>query len=630
MHNRRSATILAACLWLATLPWLVSANPWLLVPQSLACGLLVWVAWRPSSVRGNEKSDDARDVSISGSLRSCAPATRVVVPLRSSPQRHTSLRPRILVSPNAASPTATQPEERPRDIVATIIENVPHRVFWKDRDSVYLGCNKRFADDAGLASPDDIVGLTDFDLSWSREESEFFRAKDRETMDNCVTLLDIEEPQHRADGGTATLLTSKVPLIDADGEVYGILGIYTDITKRKEMELELVEARRVAEEASAAKSTFVANTSHEIRTPLNGVLGMLDLALDGPLDAGVRDLLVTARRSAEATVTLLNDVVDISKVEDGKVEITLDDVDGSAMASELVQLFAPLVKHHAVRVTHHIASDVPRAFRSDPVRLRQCLVNLLHNAVKFTESGEIALTLSVEEPSTLVFTVRDTGIGIPPDQLAGVFDAYEQAHGARSAAIGAGLGLSITKRLTTLMGGTLTASSAVGVGTTFRLSLPLVAAETPIPVATDKRRTTLVTKPTVPALTGRILIVDDNDMNLKVARSFCAATGVDVDTLNSASDAIDTLVDHAYDLILTDLLMPGLDGFALMRHVRSRGLTIPMVSLSASADAATMSEAKAAGADACLIKPINREKLYDVLERFLRQPVRVAEQKRPA
>ena len=209
---------------------------------------------------------------------------------------------------------------RSRQMLQSILDNIPQRVFWKDRNLTFLGCNRAFAMDAGLHDPAEITGKNDFDLAW-KESAESYRADDMRVMERESAKLNFDEPQHRPDGSAWWLRTNKMPLRDREGKVIGVVGTYEDITERKRWERKLQAAKEAAEAASRAKSEFLANMSHEIRTPMNGIIGMTELALDTPLNSEQRDYLMMVKDSADSLLTLINDVLDFSKIEAGKLAL---------------------------------------------------------------------------------------------------------------------------------------------------------------------------------------------------------------------------------------------------------------------------------------------------------------------
>ena len=360
-------------------------------------------------------------------------------------------------------------------VLENVLDNIPCAVFWKDRRSVYLGCNKRAARDLGFRSPDELIGKSTFDFSFEREEAESFVRCDREVMEGGVPRLDMEESQTGADGVRRKILTSKVPLRGADGEVTGVLGVYTDITERKREEEELRAAKVLAEEANQAKGEFLAGMSHEIRTPMNGIMGLTALVLDTDLTADQREYLEMVKSSADSLLNIVNDILDFSKIEARKLDLDAADFRLREGIDETIKALAIQANEKRLKLECRIAPEVPEVLVGDAFRLRQVVVNLIGNAIKFTGRGGITLAVTVDDVSAesagLHFSVADTGIGIPPEKQRRIFEAFTQADGSTTRRYGGtGLGLSIATQLVTLMGGRIWVESAVGKGSTFHFT----------------------------------------------------------------------------------------------------------------------------------------------------------------
>ncbi|MEL6341952.1 MAG: ATP-binding protein [Myxococcota bacterium] len=500
------------------------------------------------------------------------------------------------------------------EVLRSVIHSIPHRVFWKDRNSVFLGSNLKFAQDAGVGTPDALIGKTDYEMSWA-EQAERFRRGDREAMDRGEPMLNFEEPQDRPDGSQAVLLTSKVPLRRPDGEVYGILGMYVDITERKEMEEDLRQAREAAEQASQAKSAFLANTSHEIRTPMNGVLGMLELALDEPLPEPVRERLSIAKRSANALLAIINDILDLSKIEAGQMSVYKSETHLPSLLAEIEMMFQHRAEGKGLSFGVVLPKPIPEHYHTDPVRLRQCLINLIGNALKFTDSGEVRVEASLEAEG-LVISVVDTGIGIPEDQQQAIFESFQQAHGSLSVRGGTGLGLSICQQLVALLGGTLQVESTEDQGSRFTMVFP--GPQKPVALSSVLKATAAA--PTeVPQLSGPVLLVEDNTINQQVAGSFLSKTGLQVDIASDGQEGLERLLadPERYRLVLTDVNMPRLSGLEMTRRARAAGYDQPIIVLSASAMADEIRQSLDAGCDEHITKPIDRAHLYTLLTHYL-------------
>ncbi len=455
-----------------------------------------------------------------------------------------------------------------RNLLWTLIDNIPDHVYLKDRDSRFLLCNRAMARRFGVASQEDVIGRTDLDFFPPEIANEFVRG-DQEVLLSGNPLHESEESRVDEGGNKRWTLTTKVPLRDKTGRVIGLVGIGRDITATKKAAEEMKNAQEVAEAASRAKSEFVANMSHEIRTPLNGIIGMTELALDTELSKEQSEYLEAVKFSADALLKVVNDILDFSKIEAGKLDLYEVNFDLPEVLNEIVRTLALRANQKKLELLCHIAPDVPRLVKGDPARLRQIVLNLLGNAIKFTEHGEVELRVekeSIQETSAVLhFQVRDTGIGIPADKLNSIFDPFSQADGSTTRIYGGtGLGLTISKRLVTLMGGDIWTESKLGSGSTFHFiaRFGLEPNQSEAPSAVD-------------GFTGwKVLIVDDNASNRKILGAMMERWGMRVSSAASGEEALKLLAEaqtggEAYPLVLTDLHMPDMDGFGLAERIRA-------------------------------------------------------------
>jgi PAS domain S-box-containing protein len=429
------------------------------------------------------------------------------------------------------------------------------------------------------------------------------------------------------DGGRIPVVLNGTTILDASGDMF-IWSTVEDISLRKQQERELVQARNEALAASKAKSEFLANMSHEIRTPMNGVLGMTDLLLDTDLSTDQRDLTRTAHQSAESLLRIINDILDFSKIEAGKIELSPVNFSLRSFVNEIEQLHRIQMESKSISFISEIEDDTPDALFGDDARLRQIIINLIGNALKFTEpGGGIVLHISLEntyhEEVELLFNVTDTGYGIPQEKQAKIFEAFSQADSSTTRQFGGtGLGLSISASLVRMMGGALNLRSEPNRGSSFYFTVTFMKS-TKKEIVTSPTEVQPIAEEKAQALEGiRVLLAEDNAVNQKLAIRLLEKAGLTVSVANNGQEAVDLFSEQEFDLILMDMQMPVMSGeeaTAQIRSFRERG-TIPIVALTAHAMSGDREKYLAAGMDGYVAKPINKKELYSVIQELTELP----------
>lgn len=431
--------------------------------------------------------------------------------------------------------------------------------------------------------------------------------------------------KRRRKNGTLVDVEMYGMVLSVGGERVGELVLYHDISERKRAEQALREAKEMAESANRAKSNFLANMSHEIRTPMNGIIGMTQLALEADLTSEVREYLDMVKSSADSLLTLLNDILDFSKIEAGKLEFESSPFAVRDTVDRTIRTFALLARRKGLALAWQVAPEVPEWLLGDSGRLRQVLVNLVGNAIKFTERGEVALSAGVRERgpdwTELHFTVRDTGIGIPRDKQAAVFAAFTQADPSTTRKYGgSGLGLAIAHRLVRMMGGSINLESEPGKGSAFcftvRLALPGKQFRPPAPSKP-------VVAPGQSRLAGRrILLAEDNEVNRRLATRLLERRGCTVLAASNGREVLAIWEREKVDLVLMDVQMPDIDGLEATRLIREREKTarrghLPIITVTAHAMKGDREICLASGADGYISKPLEPEQLFSAIEQCL-------------
>jgi PAS domain S-box-containing protein len=510
-----------------------------------------------------------------------------------------------------------------RDLLRSLLDTVPDRIYFKDTQSRFTCMSAALAKSFGLASAEEGIGKTDSDL-FAPEHAQAALRDEQEILRTGKPIIGKVEREVWPDGKETWCLTTKMPLRNRDGVIRGTFGISRDITDLKSAERELATARDAALESARMKSEFLANMSHEIRTPMNAIIGMTGLLLDTELSADQRDFGDTIRLSADSLLGIINDILDFSKIEAGKLAVEVIDFDLRELVECAADLHAEKAQSKGVELATWMHEETPRMLRGDPGRLRQVLTNLLGNAVKFTESGEVVLDVTQTESSagaaTIRFAVRDTGIGIAADSQGRIFEAFTQADGSMTRRYGGtGLGLAITRQLVELMGGRIGFTSDLGKGSTFWFEIPLPLS----PNAAGKSPSDDSN-----ALEGsRVLIVDDNATNRQILRHQTASWRMRSESAANAEEALDWMrkavaAGDPFKVVLLDMQMPVTDGIMLANKIKTDPAiaSARLVMLTSLGYLPSERLWKEVGIGAYLVKPVKQSRLFDAIAQVMRDP----------
>ena len=504
--------------------------------------------------------------------------------------------------------------------IQAMFDNLEDQLYYKDVQSRCLGGNAAWMKSRGVDSLDDLIGKTDLDLHPAPLGQELYEAEQRLLASGQVER---KRERYELEDGTVQYLESvKGPMTNAAGELIGLAGISRDVTEQVENELFLVQARKTADAANQAKSMFLAMMSHEIRTPMNGIIGAASLLAGTDLAPMQNEFVRTINVSGENLLTLINDILDYSKIEAGKIKLEQISFSLRACIEDCFDLFGRAAGKKNLELLHYVDPSIPQVLRGDPTRLRQVIINLLGNAVKFTENGEVSLKVlpaigeAAEGRCRIRFSINDTGIGIADEAQEHLFQAFTQADTSSTRKYGGtGLGLTISLRLVELMGGRVSLESTLGEGSTFFFELELPVSNESLKQGERKSAAeTLIGK--------RALIVDDNETNRWLLGDQLAQWKMESKAFELPEEALLHLKQgHKYDIVLTDYHMPAMTGRKLAEAIYALPAEqpLPVVILSSSYETFPNDPC----IHAWLSKPVKQESLRNQLLQCFSEPAPV-------
>ncbi|MCP4750724.1 MAG: response regulator [Proteobacteria bacterium] len=506
--------------------------------------------------------------------------------------------------------------DKQKELYQSIFENAIEGIFQTSRDGTVLRTNQAFAEILGYDSPEEMEATVP-----NITRRFYVNPSDGQTFTELLEkngfVREFETRLKRKDGKIVTVLINAQVIYDETRKLRFYQGMMEDVTERKRIE-EYKIAKEAAEESNRIKSEFLANMSHELRTPLNAILGFSQImSHDRALNADQKDNLQIINRSGEHLLTLINDILDMSKIEAGQVSLDEKDFDLYQVLNDLQDIFKIKADNKGIEIAFEREPTLPQFVRTDETKLRQVLVNLISNAVKFTRKGSVNVRVSTIEASQLRFDIEDTGPGIAPDDLERLFDPFAQTQTGRDSHEGTGLGLSISRKFVNLMGGDISVKSKTGRGSVFRFSIRVVEGEHSKVEAKSATRRVAALEAGQP--THRILIVDDIETNRQVLASLLSPLGLEIREADSGLGALEIWKEWHPHLIWLDMRMPEMDGFGVIRRIKnSAGGRSPfIVSISASAFEEDRKKAFEAGCDGFVRKPFKEFEIFDEMQMHL-------------
>lgn len=515
-----------------------------------------------------------------------------------------------------------------------LLDQLPDRFYYKDAQSRYLGGNRAWREQHHIENMADWVGKSDLDSPRFTPELAQKIFREEQTMLQSGIALRTREKVENADGSIQYSDSIKTPVYDNHNQLVGLVGLTRDITQLVETEQALAHAKEQAEEAAKAKSAFLAVMSHEIRTPMNGVIGCASLLADTQLTEEQRQLVRTIQSCGEGLLVIINDILDYSKIEAGQIQLETHPFHLQELIEDTLELFKKSAQNKNLGLQYSLADDVPLHVEGDSARIRQVLINLIGNAIKFTDTGAVTLTIKLQEKQhnkhrcTLLFKVQDTGIGIPAELQGNLFQVFTQADNSITRKYGGtGLGLAISKKIIQQMGGTIWLDSTPGLGTSFFFTARFIYHEKAYEPSTKISPTSNSLLSTTDENTNlpleikprntRVLVVEDNSVNKMLIIKMLSKLGYNnITAVADGSEAVDICREMAIDIILMDIQMRIMDGYTATEKIRAQQNVAGqpwIIALTAGVQQADAERAFACGMNAFATKPIQLLELNNAL-----------------
>ncbi len=508
-----------------------------------------------------------------------------------------------------------------RNLLKTLINSLPDQIYAKDSEGKFILANSRALETLSIRSMDMILNKTDYDLI-PAERAAIAHNEEMELLNRTKERINREEEVYNPDSGSRHFYITKVPLLDRKGTPYGIVGINRDISEIKTAEKKLKEAKETAESANIAKSRFLSSMSHEIRTPMHAILGFSQLMMHDPeVTSRQMERLETINRSGEHLLSLINDILELSKIEAGRTELNVSSFNVHSLLQDIDMMFRLKTESKGIKLILELMPGLPKYIKTDQGKLRQILINLIGNAVKFTSEGGIAVRAGFRQQpdknSILIIDVEDTGVGISQKDAGRIFRVFEQAEeGVMSG--GTGLGLPISIYYARLLGGDIEVKSDPGRGSVFSLNIKCeTAVKDENPVEETKKT---VIKINSPSKNYRILVVDDKTDNRKLLTEILENAGFTVIESENGLEAVNIFKKEYPDMVLMDLNMPVMNGYDAIREIRKaeNGSSVPVIAVTASAFEEDRITVLSTGATDYLRKPFRQDEFFDMIKKYLR------------